>query len=898
VTTVLFAASPSHSLTLEEFKGLLFTEVHDEVDTVLSSRRIRRAKESANVNDLNTDVPEDDFQNLWSHIIDHGWSTIGSQALLHAKVHDRRRSLRGSSGADAAPLHPLLICNKSPQHKSGNQKRRMMEDEFGNILHSDKIVVYNDYERTCFHVSADAKEATKLRNITSTASDYDVVPMADIMKITVNTFTEITHDSWSLSSSSSDPKEEQWERMIRVAFTSGSCQALTDSEVMNVARDIISYTQSLGRVGAKNRRLIANSKADVSKAQPSTQRSLTEAFSLTSVIPGTKDDKTRRLADVLSQGRAELFISSVENGLEADHGCQSMFDQMEIRSQGDRKGFDIILNPMFGQHGGELAAHHSGATNSDSSAMNLDCVVSLVMALSTHSSVLNVEVDSHPTLDDYDARWITQTKVHGWTPLSDAGLTGRGQVVSVIDTGVQPDNRFFGPTSASIINNWDMQQRKIVSYYTLYGNDQDIEEGHGTAVAGIIVGKAITGNTDANGIAEDAKLHVVDASKGGDVINPPSSPRDIFAAMYNNGAGAKIANGSFSTNYSVYKTSCKMYDDELFGTYQEIAYVASAGNKGANGSVSRMETIGNPAACKNTIAVGASQSSDNMISHGDMGMDYLAMFSSRGPTADGRMKPDIVAPGYTVQTARATGNDQEDVYSVFGTSYSAPVVAGNAALVRQYFEEGWFPCGSPGCGAPIRPSGSLVKAVLMNGGQSLKRVQKVNTHSPEAKVIGEDLKPYDNSQGMGLVNLAATLPMNDDTKFHGFVQNNHEIRDGEEHTFLIRAITAFNKCPNPELSVTLAWYDVGATFGCTKCLLNDLDVTVQATTWSGNADGPLYRANNKIEVDDRNNVERVRIFMEKKQRYLIKVKATNLSSDSIRYSLISTGCFRVLNVKA
>jgi hypothetical protein len=111
---------------------------------------------------------------------------------------------------------------------------------------------------------------------------------------------------------------------------------------------------------------------------------------------------------------------------------------------------------------------------------------------------------------------------------------------------------------------------------------------------------------------------------------------------------------------------------------------------------------------------------------------------------DGRMKPDMVAPGYTVLAPRAYASDRnsEETFETFGTSFSAPVVSGNAALVRQYFEEGWFPCGSKGCGRPIDPSGSLVKAVLMNGAQSLKSVQKV----PNGPIM-EQVREYDNNQG-------------------------------------------------------------------------------------------------------------------------------------------------------
>ena len=157
-----------------------------------------------------------------------------------------------------------------------------------------------------------------------------------------------------------------------------------------------------------------------------------------------------------------------------------------------------------------------------------------------------------------------------------------------------------------------------------------------------------------------------------------------------------------------------------------------------------MNTIGEPASCKNVIGVGASQSHGRRIYWGDEGMDYLADFSSRGPTTDGRLKPDIVAVGYTILTPRAYSSlaNKEDTYEAYGTSFSAPVVSGSAALIRQYFEEGWFPCGTKGCGKVINPCGALVKAVLVNGAQSLKGVQKV----PRGEIL-EEFDGFDNSQG-------------------------------------------------------------------------------------------------------------------------------------------------------
>jgi hypothetical protein len=73
------------------------------------------------------------------------------------------------------------------------------------------------------------------------------------------------------------------------------------------------------------------------------------------------------------------------------------------------------------------------------------------------------------------------------------------------------------------------------------------------------------------------------------------------------------------------------------------------------------------------------------------------------------MKPDLVAPGYTILTALDHPMSRTDTVEVKGTSFSVGVVAGSAALVRQYFQEGWYPLGQKGSGNQINPSGPLVK---------------------------------------------------------------------------------------------------------------------------------------------------------------------------------------------
>ncbi len=93
-----------------------------------------------------------------------------------------------------------------------------------------------------------------------------------------------------------------------------------------------------------------------------------------------------------------------------------------------------------------------------------------------------------------------------------------------------------------------------------------------------------------------------------------------------------------------------------------ILVVVAAGNDGP-----AARTLGTPADGDSVIAVGATDS-----------LGRLTSFSSRGPTADGRIKPDVLAPGSIVPVARVDSG----VTVAQGTSFSAPLVAGIAALVQ------------------------------------------------------------------------------------------------------------------------------------------------------------------------------------------------------------------------
>ena len=255
------------------------------------------------------------------------------------------------------------------------------------------------------------------------------------------------------------------------------------------------------------------------------------------------------------------------------------------------------------------------------------------------------------------------------------------------------------------------------------------------------------------------------------------------------------------------------------------------------------------------------------------------------------MKPDLVAPGASVLTAYAHENGK--TVQAYGTSFSGPVVAGNAALVRQYLEEGKLPCTWGNC--KIDPSGSLVKAVLLNSAQNLKQVQVARPWMHN-KLL-EEVSEYDNNQGMGLVQLDQTLPIPGHNKFHAIVRNNKVIADGKFHDIYIRATPG--KCWDTSykhvLSATLTWYDPAGTSSCPKCLVNDLDIIVDWITAKGQIKANSREfPNGTSSKDYENNVERVRFDMLWSRRYRIRIHAANLVSATTKFSMIASGCFKVI----
>ena len=132
--------------------------------------------------------------------------------------------------------------------------------------------------------------------------------------------------------------------------------------------------------------------------------------------------------------------------------------------------------------------------------------------------------------------------------------------------------------------------------------------------------------------------------------------------------------------------------------------------------------------------------------------DNIAEYSSSGPTLDNRFKPDVVAPGRTKSalTDGRLGSLQCSLRTMSGTSMATPVVAGAAALVRQYFMDGFYPTGKANEEHAIEPTAALIKAALLGGAFPMDGFSEA----------GLPLEPPPSSrQGFGRVHLERSIPV-------------------------------------------------------------------------------------------------------------------------------------------
>ena len=434
--------------------------------------------------------------------------------------------------------------------------------------------------------------------------------------------------------------------------------------------------------------------------------------------------------------------------------------------------------------------------------------------------------------------------------------------------------------------------------YNPFADDVDLEWGHGTHTSASIAGRrSVDGLVEsdgvADGIAPSARLAFLDI---GDSQGQLKTPSDNVILETGRSEGAKIHSASWGAHsITYYSSQAKNFDDYVYNN-DELLLVFAAGNDGGPDAPSSVDV---PANAKNNIAVGATQSFGRDLERGQLGPAYLAWFSSRGPTEDGRIKPDILAPGSFLLSAGArpsivgecdgneipsAGGKRDGLLSMEGTSMSTPVVSGSAALVRQYFEGGFHINGEKNEAEGISPSAALIKATLINGAQT-SLIKGIDNKGGQGVTTTE---AYDGNIGFGIIQLVTSIYVRGKSHIQIKAWDREVIDDGDTLTYQV-TIDKSNGCTFKSLSTTLVWFERGASMGCTRCLINDLDLTV---TRDGDVNQTVYYPNGLNRPDNINNVERIVVDnVDDGETFSIRIRATNLDESSQKFSLVATGCF-------
>lgn len=520
------------------------------------------------------------------------------------------------------------------------------------------------------------------------------------------------------------------------------------------------------------------------------------------------------------------------------------------------------------------------------------------------------------------------------------GYDGSTQIVAVADTGLGGGTSATAhrdiPSSRIVsIFNWVGTAGGCFSTITNDGAI-DVDSGHGTHTTGSVLSGGAP-NGIGRGSAPAARL-VFQATEnwvkvsnickslygytdGYYLTGLPSDLNTLYQQAYD--AGARVHSNSWGSAQAGKYTLESVQTDTFMWNHKDMLITFSAGNEGIDANsdgVIDNDSMGAPATAKNVLTVGASENQrpDNFpcdtsltytqcAAQGGVNSiftwgaawpsDYpanpifsdvsannagqMAAFSSRGPTDDGRIKPDVVAPGSWIlstysnmyqQGYDASPNPQNNAWQydgygfpydayykyLSGTSMSNPIAAGGAAVVKDYYQKAYA----------INASAALVKATLIN--------TAVDLLDENNDGVNDNDFPIPNShEGWGRINLDAATS--------GSVQF-------VEHAGLTTNATAtYTITPTGgPLKVTLVWSDYPSTETATVNLVNDLDLTASgASSYLGNVFSGGWSVSGGT-ADRRNNVENVYI-QNPSGAYTVTVKGYNVPNGPQPFALVVSG---------
>jgi hypothetical protein len=493
---------------------------------------------------------------------------------------------------------------------------------------------------------------------------------------------------------------------------------------------------------------------------------------------------------------------------------------------------------------------------------------------------------------------------NAWASLSAGGpkLTGKGEVIAVCDTGldtgdpaqIHPDfaGRVAAIKSYPITSDWN----NVITNPGADDGPADLDSGHGTHVTGSVLGNgsaSAAGPVVIRGHAYEAKLvfQAIEQEMKWKPDAPPEYQKEryllagipntlapLFQFAYNQ--SARVHSNSWGGgDPGAYDDQCRQFD-EFVWSHKDFCFVIAAGNDGSDsdgdGKIN-LQSVTSPGTAKNVITVGACENKRPEFDQETYGKwwktdfpknppfsdpmannpDQVVAFSSRGPTTDGRIKPDVLAPGTFILSTRSTRIAANNFawaayppnklyFHMGGTSMATPLTSGAVALLREYLRT---------TRGIAQPSAALLKALLIAGARTLPGL-------PAGSVM-------DNNQGYGRVNLDGSVKkplLTIDGKPLATGQKASQTLKVPSTTGTLRIVLAYSDFAGPKL-------------------VNNLNLLVTDPAGkrrTGN--GPLTPGG-ILQFDNTNNVELVSVQKPAKGTWTIDVVASNVSSGPQDYAL-------------
>ena len=436
----------------------------------------------------------------------------------------------------------------------------------------------------------------------------------------------------------------------------------------------------------------------------------------------------------------------------------------------------------------------------------------------------------NPSLDELNG-FESGTKVMNMAAAWDKGYNGAGQITAAADTGLDTGDAATLPK--------DFSHFKEGQIFGIFAKNWGDPMGHGTHVLGSIGSTGQGTDKRVTGSAPEAQLIMQGMwSPVMENLTVPSDLKTLFQKAYASGARIHSNSWGSAASFGAYTTEAQEVDEFVWKN-PDMLVLFAAGNSGEDkdrdGRVDE-GSVSSPGTAKNILTVGASE---NLLDKGGIqkkmnelkkgkeawpveplasdrfsdNANGVALFSSRGPTKDGRIKPEIVAPGTNILSNCSHhpgaeplwGNWNKDYCFSGGTSMATPLTAGAATVAREYLIKKH---------SVQNPSGALVKNLMIHSAFDMFPGQ----FGEVGKDKGQELLTHrpDNHQGFGRVDMTRLMAMDQAL----IVDEAQGVAVNEEKSYEVKV------SGGGSLTATLVYTDAPAAPNAAKSLVNDLDLSI------------------------------------------------------------------------